>query len=150
MTIDQLISAASKTAIFAAAGLILNGASAALAAQDCNAEVGVLMKKRMDMMASLNENAKANKGKLDPVAGCVKLRALVSADRAIEAYFKKNKEWCSIPDEATANMTADIEKTTAVAAQACSIADKMKKQQEQQAAGGGLGEPAQKLPTGPL
>jgi hypothetical protein len=150
MTIDRRILAVLKVAVFVSAGLVFGGSTAAIA-QDCNAEVGVLMKKRMDMMASLNENAKANKGKLDPVAGCTKLRALVVADRAIEAYFKKNKDWCSIPDDATANMTADIEKTTAVAAQACSIADKMKKQQEQQAAGGGaLGEPAQKLPTGPL
>ncbi len=109
------------------------------------------MKKRSDTMASLNENAKANKGKLDPVAGCVKLRALVAADHAIDAYFKKNKEWCSIPEDAIAGMTADIEKTSAVAAQACSIAEKMKKQQQLQAAGGNvLGEQAQKLPAGPL
>jgi hypothetical protein len=150
MAYDQLVSAALKIAVLGSLGLILTS-SAVVHAQDCNADVGALMKKRMDAMQQLNENAKANKGKLDPVAGCVKLKVLVAADRAIEAYFKKNKDWCSIPDDATANMTADIQKTTAVAAQACSIAEKVKKQQEQQAAGGGLaGEQAQKLPTGPL
>jgi len=150
VTVNQLISAASKVAFFLAAGLILNGTTAALA-QDCNADVGALMKKRQDTMASLNENAKANKGKLDPATGCVKLRALIATDHAIDAYFKKNKEWCSIPDDAIASMTTDIEKTTAVAAQACANAEKMKKQQQQQAAGGNaLGEQAQKLPSGPL
>ncbi len=73
------------------------------------------MKKRMDLMEQLNANAKANKGKLDPVAGCLKLKALVVADRDILAYFSKNKEWCAIPDEASNSIQADVEKTTGVA-----------------------------------
>ncbi len=150
MLVNQLTSTAFKAVLFFSAGLVFAETTGAFA-QDCNADVGALMKKRLDKMAELNANAKANKGKLDPVVGCVKLKALVAVDREIEAYFKKNKEWCSIPDEAMTNMTADVEKTGAVATQACTIVEKMKKAQEQQAAGGGLaGEQAQKLPTGPL
>ncbi len=149
MTANRLTLAASKVGVFLSAGLILAGTSAAIA-QDCNADVGVLRKKRMDMMEQLNANAKANKGKLDPVAGCAKLKGLVAVDHEILAYFTKNKEWCAIPDDATAGIQADVDKTGAVANQACTIAAQMKKAQEQQAAGGGGGAPAQKLPTGPL
>jgi hypothetical protein len=149
MTANQLTFAASRLAVFLSTGLILASSSAAIA-QDCNAEVGVLMKKRMESMEQLNGIAKANKGKLDPVAGCVKLKALVVADREILAYFTKNKEWCAIPEDASRSLEADVEKTTGVANQACTIAAQMKKAQEQQAAGGGLGEKAQKLPNGPL
>lgn len=147
----QLTLAAFKVAVFLSAGSLLAGTSAAIA-QDCNADVGALMKKRMDLMEQLNANAKANKGKLDPVAGCTKLKALVVADRDILAYFTKNKEWCAIPDEASNSIQADVDKTTGVANQACTIAAQMKKAQEQAAAGGGggLGEKPQKLPNGPL
>jgi hypothetical protein len=134
-----------RTALLSAA-VICQGAAAY--AQDCNADVGGLMKKRFAMMEQLNANAKANKGKLDPVAGCAKLRALAAADRDVLGYFTKNKDWCSIPDDAIANMSADLQKTQAVAGQACSVAEKMKKAQEQQAAG--IASQAQKLPTGPL
>jgi hypothetical protein len=147
MTANQLTFAAFRVAIFLSAGMFLAGTSAAM---DCNGDVGVLMKKRGDVMEQLNAVAKANKGKLDPVAGCVKLKALVGVDREILAYFTKNKEWCAIPDEASQSITADVEKTTTVANQACTIAAQMKKAQEQQAAGGGLGEKPQKLPNGPL
>jgi len=149
MTRNRLTFAAKGAALFLSAGLILASPAAAVA-QDCNADVGVLMKKRMSMMEQLNANAKANKGKLDPVAGCAKLKSLAVADREILAYFTKNKEWCAIPDDAIANIQADMQKTGTVANQACTIAEKMKKAQEQQAAGGGLGAQAQKLPTGPL
>ncbi len=148
MTAHRLTFMASKAVAFAAAGLLFAGAMPALG-QDCNADVGVLMKKRADTMEQLNGIAKANKGKLDPVAGCAKLKSLVAVDKEILAYFTKNKEWCAIPEEASQNLSADVQKTTAVAAQACSIAEQMKKAKEQQAAGGGLG-PAPKLPTGPL
>jgi hypothetical protein len=151
MHLNWLTSTAFKATLGLSAGLLFGGMTAALAL-DCNADVASLMKKRVDTMGALNANAKANKGKLDPIAGCAKLKNLVVVDREIEAYFKKNKEWCSIPEEAMANMSADLEKTTAVATQACTIAEKMKKAQQQQAAGGGglPGEQAQKLPTGPL
>jgi hypothetical protein len=149
MTANQLTFGVSKAVLFLSAGLIFADMPAVLA-QDCNADVGALMKKRMDMMEQLNANAKANKGKLDPVAGCAKLKGLVAVDHEILAYFTKNKEWCSIPDDATANIQADADKTGTVANQACTIAAQMKKAQEQQAAGGGIGGQAQKLPSGPL
>lgn len=155
MTANRLTFAYSRAVIGVSAGLFSAGLfladTSAVMAQDCNADVGVLMKKRMDLMEQLNGVAKANKGKLDPIAGCPKLKALTAVDKEIVAYFTKNKDWCSIPDDATANLTADLEKTSGVATQACSIAEKMKKAQEQQAAGGSaLGEKAVKLPAGPL
>jgi len=137
--------------MLAAGALILSASLVGVgsaAAQDCNTDVAGLMKKRFSMMEKLNSNAKANGGKLDPVAGCANLRALVSADRDVLAYFTKNKEWCSIPDDAVANIQADMTKTSGVAAQACTAAANMKKMQEQQAAG--IAAQAQKLPTGPL
>ncbi len=149
MTAHRLTSVAAKAAVFVTAGSILAGTLPAFA-QDCNADVAVLMKKRMDTMEQLNGIAKANKGKLDPIAGCAKLKSLVGIDKEILAYFTKNKEWCAIPEEATQNLAADVQKTGAVATQACTIAEQMKKAQQQQAAGGGLGAPAPKLPTGPL
>jgi len=132
---------------FLSCGLVV-ALSGAAVAQDCNADVAGLMKKRFSVMEKLNSNAKANGGKLDPVAGCANLRSLVAADREVLAYFVKNKDWCSIPDDAVSNIQADMTKTTGVAAQACAAAANMKKMQEQQAAG--IAAQAQKLPTGPL
>jgi len=122
--------------------------STGVSAQDCNADVAGLMKKRFSVMEKLNTNAKANGGKLDPVAGCATLKTLVAADREVLAYFTKNKEWCSIPDDAVENIKADMTKTSGVATQACTAAANMKKMQDQQAAG--IAAQAQKLPTGPL
>ena len=83
------------------------------------------------------------------MASCPKLKALVGVEREVLAYLTKNKEWCNVPDEAVANISASAEKSNAVAGQACKIAAQVKKQQEQQATGAGL-PPAQKLPSGPL
>ncbi len=52
------------------------------------------------------------------------------------AYMNKNKEWCTIPDQAIENATQGHARTAQTASQACGIAEKMKKAQEQQANGG--------------
>lgn len=148
VTAVHLFRAARKTAVFGALALCLAAGGVARAA-DCNADIAVLTKKRQGIIDELNRLAKATKNQLDPVASCPKLKALVGVEREVLAYLTKNKEWCNVPDEAVANISASAEKSNAVAGQACKIAAQVKKQQEQQATGAGL-PPAQKLPSGPL
>lgn len=133
-----------------AAALALSLSGAALAG-DCNEDIGALTKKRQGIIDQLNQLAKNNAGKkqLDPVASCPKLKALVAAERDLIAYLTKNKDWCSVPEEALRNVTAGDANTSKIATQACAAAAQMKKMQEQQAAGI-LNAPQQKLPAGPL
>jgi hypothetical protein len=114
---------------------------------DCNEDLGKIMQKRETVIQELNASAKATKGKLDPVGACPKLRKLVGMESELIAYMTKNKEWCAIPDQAIENANAGHTKTAQTAAQACKIAEQMKKAQEQQANGGGG---PTKLPAGPL
>ncbi|WP_395666842.1 hypothetical protein [Methylocella sp.] len=118
-------------------------------AMDCNADIAALTKKRQGVIDQLNAIAKGNKGQLDPVAACPKLKTLVAVERQLADYFTKNKDWCNVPDNAVENISQSAQKSSSVANQACKIAVQMKRAQEQQATGGGL-PPAQKLPTGPL
>jgi hypothetical protein len=127
-------------------------ASGGARAADCNEDIANLTKKRQGVIDQLNHLAQTGKNhQLDPVAACPKLKSLVAAERELLAYLTKNKEWCTVPDSALENIGASAQKSTAVAGQACKIAEQMKKAQQQQATGGGSGmPPAQKLPTGPL
>ncbi len=117
-------------------------------ATDCNQDIGALTKKRQGMIDQLNQLAQGGKKQLDPVASCPKLRALVAVEREFVAYLTKNKEWCSVPDQAFQSLSAGSAKTVKVANQACTVAERMKKAQEQQAAGALNAQ--QKLPAGPL
>ena len=118
-------------------------------ATDCNQDIGALTKKRQDTIDQLNQLAQSGKKKqLDPVAACPKLRALVAIEREFVAYLAKNREWCSVPDQAFQSLSAGAAKTVKVANQACTVAEQMKKAQEQQAAGALNAQ--QKLPAGPL
>jgi hypothetical protein len=118
-------------------------------AADCNEDIAGLTKKRQGIIDQLNHLAKGTKNQLDPAAACPKLKALVGVERELLAYLTKNKEWCSVPDNALENIGMSAQKSGGVAAQACKVAAQMKKAQEQQATGGGLPQ-GQKLPTGPL
>lgn len=119
-------------------------------AADCNQDIGALTKKRQSIIDQLNKLAKGDGGKkqLDPVASCPKLRALVAAEHELLAYLTKNKDWCSVPDEALQNISTSQSNSSKVANQACTAAAQMKKAQEQQAAG--LNAQQQRLPAGPL
>lgn len=114
---------------------------------DCNEDLGKIMQRRESIIQELNASAKATKGKLDPIGACPRLRKLTSLETEMLAYMNKNKEWCSIPDQAIENATKGHARTAQTASQACGIAEKIKKAQEQQA-NGGAGP--QKLPAGPL
>jgi hypothetical protein len=114
---------------------------------DCNEDLGKIMQRREALIQELNASAKASQGKLDPTGACPRLRRLVGMENELLAYMTKNKEWCSIPDQAIENATTGHAKTAQTAAQACKIAEQMKKMQEQQA-NGGAGPT--KLPAGPL
>jgi hypothetical protein len=118
-------------------------------ATDCNQDIGALSKKRQGIIDQLNQLAQGGKKQLDPVASCPKLRALVAVEHELLAYLTKNKDWCSVPDEAFQNITASTGKSGKVADQACKVAAQMKKAQEQQASGA-LNVPQPKLPAGPL
>lgn len=130
--------------------LCFGGATAAWA-EDCNTDIARLNQRRQGVINQLNQLAKGNKKQLDPIASCPKLRNLVTVEHELVAYLSKNKEWCSVPDEALENIKTMSAKSVTVANQACAVAAQVKKAQSQQAAGGGaLNVPQQKLPTGPL
>jgi hypothetical protein len=127
----------------AAASLPLIAAAPSEAAE-CNADIGALMQKRQAFIEELNKQAKASpKGQLDPTAACGKLRSLVGAEHALLAYLTKNKEWCMVPDNAVTNLEAGTKRTQMMAANACKVAEQIKKGQESIGTG-------PKLPAGPL
>jgi hypothetical protein len=121
--------------------------SSAAQAGDCNQDIGALSKKRQGIIEQLNRMAQGGgqKKQLDPVASCPKLRALVAAERELIAYLTKNKDWCSVPDEALRNISESNGKSAQIANQACAVAAQMKKAQQ-----GALNVPQPKLPAGPL
>lgn len=114
-------------------------------AGECNADIGALMKKRQGIIDQLNKQAKASpKGQLDPSTACGKLRSLAAAEHELLAYFTKNKEWCMVPDTAITSLTEGSKKTAGMAANACRVAEQVKKGQD------AINNAAPKLPTGPL
>lgn len=128
--------------------LALGGGSAF--AQSCQEDFQKLSQKRMAQIAELNRLGKAAKGKMDPIAACPAARKLAVIETEMFAYIEKNKDWCNIPENVADGFKQARAKTQAFAAQACAVAAKAKKMQEEAAAGGGLGQQAQKLPAGPL
>jgi hypothetical protein len=149
MTALEIRFPARGVALPAALALVLALAGSAFAV-DCNQDIAHLSKKRQAVIDQLNQLAKGGKKQLDPIASCPKLRALAAAEREFVAYLTKNKDWCSVPDEALQNLSTSSTKTSEVANQACKVAEQIKKAQEQGATGGAGQPPAQKLPTGPL
>lgn len=144
--------AAGRMRMAAVAGLILASiagpfvvAAGPAFAGDCNGDIAALMKKRQGVIDQLNKQAKASpKGQLDPATACGKLRGLVAAERELLAYFVKNKDWCMVPDNAIASLSEGSKKTAGMAANACKVAEQVKKGQE------AISNSAPKLPTGPL
>jgi hypothetical protein len=150
--------AVGRRAIFLAVAVGFGAAGFAGAAYaDCQEDIAKMNERRMAQIGALNASAKKLKGKLNPVTACPQLRSLAATERQIVAYMEKNKEWCSIPDDAISNVKQSAAKTGGVAGQACAAIGQMKKmqemqrrQQEQQAQGGFGYHGPQKLPTGPL
>ncbi len=135
-----------------AALLGMSALAGVVRADDCNGDVARLTAKRQAVIDQLNHLAKGPKGQLDAEASCPKLPSLVVAERDLLGYLTKNKEWCSVPDDAINNLTTNMNKSTSIATQACNVAAQMRKAQQQAANGGGGagGPPPQKLPAGPL
>lgn len=139
-----------------AATLAFAGGIAPALAQSCQEDIAKLGARRQAMIEVMNRQVKAGRGKLDPIASCPKLRNLAAIESEFVAYMTKNKEWCHVPDEALANVSASARKTRNVAGQACNVAaqvQRARRQQQQQAASGPVGGPQQqapKLPSGPL
>jgi hypothetical protein len=126
----------------------LFGATAA-SAQDCGPDLQKLAKAREDQLVIINNLVKAAKGKqLDPELFCVKSAPLNTAENALIGYMEKNKDWCSVPDDAINQLKENHAKSVAFAGKACTVAAKIKKMKEQAAQGGG--PQAQPLPSGPL
>jgi len=118
-------------------------------AQSCGEDLQKLTQRREAEMAAINGLVKQAKGKqLDPTVFCAKSGGLIAAENAMIAYMEKNKDWCSIPDEALANLKTNHVKSAAFSARACKVAAEMKKAKDQAANGGG--PMVQPLPTGPL
>jgi hypothetical protein len=132
------------TALFAAAAALSSSAHA-----DCGADMQKLAQDRNVQLQVVNDFAKAAHGKpLDPAEFCAKSAGLIRAESALIAYMEKNKDWCSFPDEAIAQLKEHHTKNAGFSSKACTVAAQIKKMKEQQAAGGG--PQAQPLPAGPL
>ena len=118
---------------------------------DCGSDMQKLAQERNTQLEAVNNFAKSFHGKpMDPEGFCGKSAGLVRAETALIAYMEKNKDWCSIPDEAIAQLKEHHAKNAGFNAKACKVASEMKKMKEQAAQGGGAGPQAQPLPTGPL
>jgi hypothetical protein len=116
---------------------------------DCGSDVQKLAQERNTQLEIVNNFAKSYHGKpMDPQAFCVKSAGLIRAESALIAYMEKNKDWCSFPDEAIAQLKEHHAKNAQFNAKACTVAAQLKKMKEQAAQGGG--PQAQPLPTGPL
>ncbi len=116
---------------------------------DCGQDMQKLAQTRNVEMQKVNDFAKSFKGKpMDPTGFCAKTGGLLHAEEALLAYMQKNKDWCSIPDEAIDNLKSSHEKNAGFSAKACKVAAQIKKMKEQAAQGGG--PQAQPLPAGPL
>ncbi len=146
-------------ASLAMSSLLLVAADGAFAQQSCQDDFQKLTGRRMAGIQRLNALGKAGKGKMDPVAACPAARNLAGIENEMLSYMTKNKDWCNIPDNVLDQFKQARGKTQNFAAQACSVAVKVKKMQAMQkiqqqraaqaGANGGLGAP-QKLPAGPL
>jgi hypothetical protein len=124
------------------------GAPLASSTQSCQSDISRISAQRMAAIEALNKLAKANKGKLDPVAACPRFRALVRVETEFRNYLAKNKDWCGVPDQIVQTIQASTAKDAQVSSKACDLAVQFKKAQEQAAAG--LAAQAPKLPAGPL
>ena len=124
----------------------------ALAQQNCGEDVQKLSQRRDAEMAKINNLVKAQGKKMDPATFCSQTAGLIAAENAFIAYMTKNKEWCSIPDDAIDNLKAAHAKSASFSAKACTVAAQMRKIKEQQASGAANNSApqAQPLPAGPL
>jgi hypothetical protein len=116
---------------------------------DCGSDMQKLAQDRNAQLEIVNNFAKSFHGKpMDPEGFCAKSAGLIRAESALIAYMEKNKDWCSFPDEAIAQLKEHHAKNAQFSAKACTVAAQIKKMKEQAAQGGG--PQAQPLPTGPL
>lgn len=129
-----------------------SGPSAPLATspQDCQNSIGKLASRRLAVLQELNKIAKANKGKLDPVAACPKFRALVSIETQFRNFLVTNKDWCNVPSQVVDTVKQSTAKDMQTSARACQLAVQFKKAQQAAQSGLGGGPQPQRLPAGPL
>jgi hypothetical protein len=116
--------------------------------QSCQTDISRISSERMAAIEALNKIAKANKGKLDPIAACPRFRSLVKIEDEFRDYLIKNKDWCGVPDNIVSTVQESTAKDTAVSDKACELAVQFRKEQQQAALG--LAAQAPKLPAGPL
>lgn len=160
LTVRAMSARASRSALLGALALagVALGAASAQAQSSCQTDFERLSATRNARIAAVNALQKKGKGKIDPVAACPRLNALVAAENAMVGYMVKNQKWCSISDDIVAQARSGAARTKQVAGQACGIAAKVAKmkaeamrQARQRAEGGTLAQPARpSLPAGPL
>lgn len=144
---------AKRLALSLTAALVLAAVAPARAQESsCQADFQKLTERRMGQIQRLNALGKAGKGKMDPIAACPIARTLVAVETEMLNYMVKNKEWCAIPDNVVDQFKGAREKSAKFAAQACSVAVKVKQMQAQQRsqAAANPGMQPLKLPAGPL
>ena len=140
----------SRGILGALALLAVSAAGTVGARADCAQDFKSLMDKRMVEIGALNKISKSNGGKLDATLACPRLKNLAAAETQVVSYMVKNKDWCNLPDDLIAKMSASRVKTAGIAVKACTIAVQIKKGAAQQQAQQQQPQETVKLPTGPL
>jgi hypothetical protein len=119
----------------AAFAACLGGAPAARAQSDECQSLAKLLKSNSEMVQRFQAEAKSKK--LNPQQACSSLSAIQSTSNSLAKALEANGAWCHAPDNLLPQikqLAANVGKSRA---QACSVAEKMKKMQSQQAQGGG-------------
>lgn len=126
-------------------------ASATAQSSSCQNDFAVLNKKLEAQVAALNALQKGKNKQIDPAAACPRLRNLAATERELLAYVKKEKAWCSIPDDVIETIAKRADNTSRIAGQACKAAA-AQAQMRRQAQQGAQSAPDQRprLPSGPL
>jgi hypothetical protein len=135
-----------------AAAALAASAGSSLAQSTCQEDFAKLQGAREAQVKSLNALSRGGKAKIDPGQACPRLRSLAASERTLLDYMVKNKDWCSVPDQAIDTLRKTAARTGQIAAQACNVAVQMKKARaaaEAQARNGG-GSQVQRMPAGPL
>ena len=133
------------------AGLFLAVGLGGSAYADCGSDMQKLAEARNTQLEIVNNFAKSFHGKpIDPEAFCGKSEGLVRAENALIAYMEKNKDWCSFPDEAIAQLKEHHAKNTAFSAQGLHRRGADEKDEGAGGSGRRGGPQAQPLPAGPL
>jgi hypothetical protein len=112
----------------AAAGLVAT--SAARAQSECD-QLAKMLKTNSDLVQSFSAKSKAKK--ITAPEACVQLGQIQSGSATLIKALEANGAWCHAPDNILPQVKQLTENVSKSRAQACKVAEQMKKMQAQQA-----------------